>query len=202
MSEKKKSDKKKEKPDIDVKDKIVHSALHLAVEQGWEYVTLHDIAAHSGVPLTGMYACIDHKDDILMLLGRMIDRRVLENVHFSEDSTTSPRDRIFDVLMDRYDILNEYREGVVSILESLKCDPKQVVISMPHICRSMSWMLEAVGIETSGIKGAVKVTGLSGLYIKVLHVWKDDESDDLPKTMAALDKALERVERMANSFGL
>lgn len=199
MSEKKSSRKKKAQ--LDVKDKIVHSALHLAAEQGWQHVTLRDISGHAGVALTDIYACAEHKDDILVLLGRLIDRRVLENVHYSEDDVTSPRDRIFDILMDRFDILNDYRDGITAILDSFICDPKQMVISMPHLCRSMSWMLEAAGIETSGIKGAVKVTGLTGLYIKTLRVWKDDDSKDLSKVMAALDKTLERAESMANSFG-
>ena len=202
MSEKKSSRKKNVKPDIqDMKDKIVSSALHLAVEQGWQYVTLRDIAEHSGVTLIDMYSCVEHKDDVLVLLGRLIDRRVLENVHFAEDDSTSSRDKLFDILMDRFDVLNDYRDGIVAILDSFICDPKQMVISMPHLCRSMSWMLESAGIETSGIKGAIKVTGLTGIYLKVLRVWKEDDSKDLSKVMAALDKALERAESMANNFG-
>ncbi len=43
--------------------------------------------------------------------------------------------------------------------------------------------------------------GLTGIYLKVLKVWCDDESRDLSKTMAALDKALERGESVADTFG-
>ncbi len=196
---KKNTDKKSAK--VEIKQKIVSSALALAVEQGWQYVTLQDIATRSGVSLTDLYDCVDHRDDILVLLGRMIDKKVLENVHYSDDDTTSARERVFDILMDRYDILNDHREGIIAILDSFMCDPKQVIISMPHLCRSMSWMLETSGIETSGIKGAIKVTGMTGIYLKVLRTWKSDESKDLSKTMAALDKSLDRAEGIANSFG-
>ena len=184
-----------------MKDKIIKAALDLAVEQGWEYTTLRDIAARAEVSMPELYGEIEDKADILVLLGKMIDRRVLEGLSSNIDDTAEARDRLFDILMDRYDILNDYREGVVAILESFKCDPKQIVISMPHLCRSMSWMLESSGVETVGIKGALKVVGLTGLYLKVLKVWMDDDSVDLSKTMAALDKALERAERTANTLG-
>ncbi len=34
------------------------------------------------------------------------------------------------------------------------------------------------------------------MYLTVLRVWLDDDGDDLAKTMAALDKALGRVESL------
>lgn len=186
---------------IDLKQKILVSALHLAVEQGWEYTTLRDIAEHAEVSASDLYDAIDDKNDILVILGRKIDKETMGNIDFSDDGATNSRDRLFDIMMDRYEALNEYREGVVSIFESFKYDPKQAVISMPHLCKSMGWMLEVSGIETAGIKGALKVVGLTGVYIKVLKVWAEDESEDLSKTMSALDKTLERAEKAANILG-
>ncbi len=199
MSEKNKSAKNTTK--AEVKEKITLSALKLASELGWSYLTLRDIAEDSGVSLGELYSYVEHKDDLLVLIGRMIDREVLKNVHIVDDASISPREHLFDIMMDRYDILNDHREGIVAILDGFFCDPKQLVISMPHLCRSMSWMLESAGICTSGIRGAIKVTGLTGVYLKVLKTWKEDDTQDLSKTMAALDKALDRAESIANSFG-
>lgn len=184
----------------DLRKKIVESALALSAEKGWEYVGLRDIAAHAGVTFADLREEIDDKSDILVLLGKMIDRQVLENMSGSSDGG-SVRERLFDLLMDRFEALNDYRDGIVSIIESLKYDPKQTVICMPYICKSMSWMLEAAGVEMYGAKGAVKVLGLSGVYLKVLYVWAQDESADLSKTMAALDKALGRAEGVAETLG-
>ena len=182
------------------KQKIIDSALYLAVEQGWEYTTLRDIAVHAQISLSDLYAEIDDKNDVLVILGRMIDKKLMDNIDISDDDT-SARDRLFDILMDRYELLNEYREGITAIFESFKFDPKQMVITCPHLCKSMSWMLEISGIETSGIKGAVKIAGITVIYLKVLRVWLKDESDDLSKTMSALDGALGRAESVANTLG-
>ncbi len=185
----------------DKKVKVILNALELAEDQGWEYTTLRDIAEKSGLTMPELFEVVEDKGDILILFGRMIDQQVLEGVDLNADDSLSARENLFDIMMDRYESLNVYRAGVTALLDSMVIDPKQVIISFPHICKSMNWMLEASGIETSGIKGAIKVAGLSGVYIKVLRVWKDDESKDLAKTMAALDKALDRSESVADMLG-
>ncbi len=183
------------------KDEIVERALEMAATQGWAELSLRDIAEGADLSLAQLHELFEDKTDILVALGRRIDRRVLENMG-DVDPEISPRDHLFDILMERFDVLNDYRAGLLAVLDSFKCDPKQAVISMPHLCRSMTWMLEAAGVETTGIRGALKVTGMTGVYLNVLRVWREDESADLSKTMAALDKDLGRAERVVNMFAL
>lgn len=192
---------KKSTKSVPVKEKAVQAALALAAEKGWAQTGLKDIAVKAKVPLRELHEHFEDRADILAAYGRMIDRRVLENSG-ENDGDLSPRDRLFDILMERLDVLNDDRAGVCAILKSFCFDPKQAVIGLPHLGRSMSWMLEAAGIDTTGIRGAVRVAGLTGLYLKTLKVWMSDEDADMGKTMAALDKNLGRAERWAESFGL
>ncbi|MFP4098366.1 MAG: TetR family transcriptional regulator [Alphaproteobacteria bacterium] len=185
----------------DLKERIALASLTLAEARGWEQVALHDIALACGLSLRALHDVIDCKDDILVLFGRMVDRRMLEQAQSGGEDEGSVRERIFDRLMDRYEILNDYRPGLVAVARSLKYDPKQALVLMPRLCRSMSWVLESVGIGTSSVSGALKVAGLTGVYIKGLKVWMEDESPDLSKTMATLDKALKRSEEIFNRFG-
>lgn len=189
-----------EKKEIEIREKIVHVSLHLADTMGWDVVTLRDISNEADISLSELYDLVDDKHDILVLLGRMIDKRVIQNASLDDGSTK--REILFDLLMDRFEVLNEFRPGLIAILNSFKYDPKQALISSPHLCRSMNWMLEVAGIETGGIKGVVKVAGLTGLYLKTLKVWMEDESADLSVVMSALDKNLGRAENMAEMFGV
>jgi ubiquinone biosynthesis protein COQ9 len=184
----------------DQKQKILDAALAVAVVQGWDRTSLRDIAEKAEISLFDFHNNFEDKADIITYLGRTIDRAVLSGLG-EFDVESSPRDRLFDILMDRFEALNEYREGIEAIFDSFKYDPKQAVITMPYLCKSMTWMLEAAGIETNGIRGAIKVAGLTGVYIKVLRTWKEDASADLSKTMAALDKALSRAEKAASTLG-
>jgi AcrR family transcriptional regulator len=182
------------------KDKIVEVALKLAAQKGWDKTSLADIAKASKISLSQLHDLFEDKADILAALGRMIDKKVLERVG-KPDEDIPAKERLFDVMMERFDVLNEYRDGIVAILDSFLPDPKQALISLPHVCRSMTWMLEAAGLETSGLPGAARVAGLTVVHLKALYVWKSDEEADLSKTMAALDKGLGRAEQLANMFG-
>lgn len=186
----------------DLKRLVIESTLSLAVSKGWEYTTMRDIARESKLTMVDLYDLFEDKTEILSGLGRLIDRKILENAPApSAESETSPRDLLFDLFMERYDALNRYREGICAILDSLKFDPKQLLLTFPYLCRSMSVMLESSGIETAGLKGALKIAGATGIYLKVLYTWRQDESADLSKTMAALDKALGRAEKIAETLG-
>ncbi|MBX2834017.1 MAG: TetR family transcriptional regulator [Micavibrio sp.] len=177
------------------------SAIELAGEIGWQQLTMQDLSEKSGFGLGEIRDLIDDKGDLLVLFGKVIDKKVLA-IHVASDASMPPRDKLFDILMDRFDTLNEHRQGILAVLESFKYDPKQLLISCPHLCKSMCWMLGAAGIETNGIRGALRVAGLTGLYIKTLKVWKNDESEDMAKVMAALDKDLGRLEQAEISLGL
>jgi len=194
----KKSPANTDKP---LKARVVDAAFDLASRMGWDMMTMADIADKAHISLAELSDHFDDKSDILVAYGRMVDRRMLENVD-NASPEDSPRDRLFEILMERFDILGENREALLSILSSFRLDPKQAVISLPHLGRSMAWVLEATGIETTGIKGAVRVAGLTAVYLNVLRHWMNDDTADLSKTMAALDKSLSRAEQCANTFML
>lgn len=189
-----------EKKEIEIREKVVQTSLHLADTMGWDFVTLKDISKEADITLSELYDLIDDKNDILVLLGRMIDKRVIGE--FSLDDSSTQREILFDLLMDRFEVLNDFRPGLIAILNYFKYDPKQALMSSPHLCRSMNWMLETAGIETGGFKGMIKVAGLTGVYLKTLKVWMEDETSDLSAVMSALDKNLGRAENMAEMFGL
>ena len=188
-------------PQLPLKERAVNGALDLASRMGWDMITMADIADKAHASLAELSEVFDDKTDVLVAYGRQIDKKVLESFA-APDPSMSERDRLFDILMERFDVLNDHRDAVVSILKSFALDPKQAVISLPHLGRSMAWMLEAAGMDTSGIKGAVRVAGLTIVYLNAVRHWMSDDSADLSKTMAALDRSLNRAEQCANTFML
>lgn len=184
-----------------VKEQIIKSALSLAASGGWAHITLREIADDAGLTLAEFYDYFEDKTDILVAYGRRLDRIVMLNFpNFHPE--TPHRERLFDILMERFDLANQDRAAILSILNSMTLDPKQLVISMPHLGLSMARMLELAGIDTNGLRGAIRVTGLIGIYAWVLKTWMKDESTDLSKTMASLDKALARADGWAKAYNL
>lgn len=193
-------EKSKPKKTAPSKEDLAKIAIDLAGDLGWEHLRFQDIADEAGISLAEISEHFDDKICILCAYGKYIDRRTLEET--GDLGTDTPaRERLFDILMTRFDIINEQREGVLSVLNSFKTDPKQALISLPYLGRSMTWMLEAAGLDTSGIKGAIRVVGLKMIYLKALKDWMNDDGDDMPKTMASLDKSLGKAEGLVERFG-
>ena len=179
-------------------DHLVRSALDLAASQGWRSITLRDVADRGEVSLDAVYRRFPDKSALLMGLGRMVDAAVLAGG--DTDMDEPPRDRLFDVLMRRFDVLAAHREGVRSVLADLRLDPVGALAELPGLTRSMRWMMEAAGIPSGGLIGAAKVRALAVLYLLVLRVWIDDDTPDMARTMKELDNRLKQAEQLANTF--
>ncbi len=185
----------------DIRRRAVRAALDLAAQRGWENISLHDISRVSDLSLAQLYDHFEDKADIIGAFARMIDKQVMEAASTPGEGL-SPRDALFDLLMERFDLLNEHRAGVCSVLRAYRFDPKEAFVALPHLGRSMGWMLEAAGIDTLGLQGTLRIIGLTAVYLKALKSWLDDDSADMGKTMATLDQALGQAEKFAQMFGL
>ena len=172
---------------------LIDTALRLAAERGWAGLSLGDIAAEAKLPLSKIYPVFSSKAAILAGFSTMIDAKVLAELD-EEDEEGDARDRLFDVLMSRFDALQPYRAGLGNILYDLLRDPAAAACALPGLQRSMALMLEAAGLSASGPKGLIRIKGLAAIYLASLRVWLRDDSLDMAKTMAALDGYLRRVE--------
>ena len=178
---------------------IIDTAIKLAGEKGWRATTMADIAARAEITLAEIYRVFPAKSDILKGFTRQIDEAVLA-VGPDGDDGESPRDRLFDVMMRRFDALTPYRSGLDSISRDLRADPVAASVHSCALRRSLAWMLEAAGIPSDGISGILRVKGLAVIYLMVFRVWLTDDSADLSRTMAALDSRLRQAEQFSNSL--
>jgi len=148
------------------------------------------------VPLERARAEFPGRTAILLTLGRMADRHALTDAM----ETGATRERLFDMLMRRFDVLQQYRAGVLALLRALPAEPPEALLLASATAASMGWMLEAAGVSARGFAGAVRVQGLVAVWLVTLRAWRKDESADLSGTMAALDRALQRAEQAAGWF--
>jgi hypothetical protein len=79
----------------------------------------------------------------------------------------------------------------------LPATPNAFAALLCQLRRSLSLTLEAAGISASGLKGALRLKGLLAVYVAGLRAFANDESDDLAKTMAEIDKRLGQAERVS-----
>ena len=180
---------------IDVADRLIDAALALAEENGWRPLSMSGIATAADVPLAEIYRHFPSKMAILDGVTRRIDAAVLDGGPGDEED--SVRDRIFDLLMRRFDALNAQRSGIIAVVKDLPKDPAAALSQLSALQRAMAWTLDLAGDPPDGLLGQIKVRALGLLYLIVLRTWVDDDSPDMAKTMAALDRRLSQAEQVA-----
>jgi ubiquinone biosynthesis protein COQ9 len=176
---------------------LIAAAFQLAAEQGWRSVSVAAAARAAALPLARARERFPGRSAILLRFGRMADQAAL--AESPPDGST--RDRLFDLLMRRIDVLQAHRAGILALLRALPAEPPLALLLTLGTRRSMRWMLEAIGIPTGGLGGELRVKGLVAVWLWTMRAWRGDESEDLSATMAALDEALRRAEQAADWLG-
>jgi ubiquinone biosynthesis protein COQ9 len=180
------------------RDRIIAAALRLAEKQGWRDLSLGEVAGEAGIPLVEMRKDFQSKGQILAAFSRSVDQAVLEK--FAAPGADVPRDRLFDVLLTRFEIMQPYKAAIRRIRDDLGASFGEALAQMRPALKSQYWMLAAAGISGEGGTGFVRVQGLLAVYSRVFSIWIDDEDPGMARTMAALDSRLRRGEAVMKRF--
>jgi len=182
----------------DLRAKALSGFLALLAARPFERIGLADVASEAQVSLAELRSAYGSTFDILAAFIRENDRKVLAasagDVAGDMEEETA-RDRLFDVLMRRLDVLAPHRAALRSLAESARRNPFFALALNRLAVRSQQWMLAAAKIDTAGLRGAVRAQGLALLFARVLRTFLHDEDPGLAPTMAVLDRELAKGER-------
>jgi AcrR family transcriptional regulator len=173
-----------------LKGRIIAATMRLAAEKPWDDVLMKDIAGAAAIDLAALRREFPSKTAILSAFMRSVDDAVLASAP-KFTGAENARDRIFDVVMARFDVLAPYKEALKSIAAARPMDMELVRRAMA----SQAWMLHAAGVRTDGLLGTSRVTGMASVYASVMQTWLDDDDPGSARTMAALDRRLKRGEQ-------
>ena len=165
--------------------RLIEAALDLAGKRGWRKTGIGEIAKAADLTLAEAYALHASKASLLVAIFRRFNQLTLTGA----EEEGSPRDRLFDLLMRRFDAIKPYRTALKSITRDSIGDPASLCAG-PAFLNAMAWILEAAGISVAGWRGPGRVLALAALYASVLPTFFSDEGEDLAKTMAILDRRL------------
>lgn len=182
-------------------DGFLDAALDLAAEHGWRAVSAGEVAARAGVEAAVLGGCGPFRARLLARLVERVDRGMRDSLDDdARDPSLPVRDRLFEALMARIDVLSRHRDGMRAVLRGVPLDPPSALAALPLVGRAMARTLEAVGESPLPPAGPLKIKGLALVWLATLRAWLRDDSPDLSVTMKALDSALARAEEAANSL--
>jgi AcrR family transcriptional regulator len=176
---------------------LITAFFRLLGDQGWRRTNVAAAAREAGLSLSQARQEFPGRAAMLLRFSRLVDQAALA----AAISEGSVRDRLFDLLMRRFDALQAHRPGVLALLHILPREPQIALLLSCTTRRSMRWMLQAAGVQATGLRGRLQVSGLLAIWLWALRAWERDETNDLSATMAALDNALSRGEQAAGWLG-
>jgi hypothetical protein len=175
---------------------LVSAAFAVGASDGWRKVSVATAARQEGMDLARARTRFSGRGAILKRFGVLADVHALTNVLVEG----SVKDRLFDILLRRFDFLQIHRAGVIALLQTLPLEPALGSWLANETLQSMGWLLEGAGVSAQGVRGAIRKRGLAAVWAWGLRAWLRDASEDLSATMAAVDVALLRAEQIASRF--
>ncbi|MCB8876252.1 TetR family transcriptional regulator [Acidisoma silvae] len=176
---------------------LVAAVFAQAGERGWARVSIVEAARAAALDLSRARARFPTKLHVLIRFGSIADQAALAGA-----TTEGPiKDRLFDIILRRFDVLQAHRAGVIAVLDAARFDPALGLILTRLSTRSMGWLLEGAGIPAGGLRGLLRTKGLLGVWLYAVRTWTQDDSPDLTSTMTATDKALDRAGMLARYIG-
>jgi len=174
---------------IDLEKKIAEITLKKLANKSWSKLSLDDVLTKS----IKKKKIINTKNDLLKNLNRYVDSILIEKTKYLENSTT--KDMLFEVLMMRFDVLQENRISFINIYNALKKSPKNILNLFPSFLESMIVTAELANFNVNGLKGSIRLKGIFIIYLITFYTWVEDNTLSLEKTMNALDKNLDQAEK-------
>ena len=174
---------------------ITEVALELAAQYKWCDVTLSQISKTAGISLSQLISLFPSKN--ALVVGIMEGTtKVIVNDTDQEILYERPRDRLFDILLRRIEVLAPNKIAFKSIIHEISSSPADALCMAPEFFKQIRTTLEVVGIDSTGLTGQIRVHGVAAIYIGALFVWFRDDSSDMEKTTTFLDRRLNQIKHL------
>ena len=179
--------------DAAVRRDLARAALTLAASTPWREVTLTKLADAASRPIADLYGAT--LGEAIDCVEEAFDRAIGENID-ALDPSQSVRDRLFELIMRRFEAMEPHRAAVLSMEHGVDRDPTLLAVAHQRHVRCARWVLALAGLEADGMTGQARAQGLGVIIGQARAAWRGDDAGDFAKTMASLDKNLRRAEEM------
>jgi hypothetical protein len=178
--------------DSAIRRDLARAALTLAAVKPWREVTLTQLANAAERPLPQLYGA--SLGEAVDCVEEAFDRAIADKAELNSDQ--SVRDRLFELIMSRFEAMEPHRAAVLAMEAGADRDPTLMAAQHQRHVRCARWVLALAGLEADGMTGQARAQGLGVIIGQARAAWRGDDAGDYAKTMASLDRNLRRAEEM------
>lgn len=172
----------------------VKALLKCAAAHPFDQITLYDIAQRADLPLSDL-ADIGTSDDFIDMVEPFFDRALVDD-HL--DFSDPPTERLFEVIMQRFEAMEVYRDGLTKLMAWRDLQPSRRAALLTARRETAKWSLIAAGLDKGGqVEQLARGAGLIWALARAETAWRKDENGDFARTMAKLDADLKSLSARA-----
>jgi AcrR family transcriptional regulator len=165
--------------------RICAAALRLAATVDWEKTTLDAVAKAAKIVPATLKKRFAIPCDLVPIIAEEIDREAFKA---AGKISGTPHDVLFDLLMVRFDVMQKNRKAVLSMESAARRDRNLACALACATWDGAYRIVDAAKLTTP--PRVILAAGLAAVYTCAFIAWRKDESRDMAKTMATLDRAL------------
>src|SRR5262245_6220490 len=106
--------------DASVRRDLARAALNVAASSSWRALTISDLARAAGRPVSDIYGA--SLSEAVDCVEEAFDRAISDNLE-ALDASQSVRDRLFDLIMKRFEAMEPHRNAVLAMEAGVDRDP-------------------------------------------------------------------------------
>jgi hypothetical protein len=179
---------------IEIENKYIKKGFDLINDIGWEEFSLEKLSTKEKIPINDLKVFFKCKNSIVDKFSRMIDKKIESKLRIDDFKDSSKKDILFELIMMRFDEMEGYKGSLVKILDVSKNKPLLISIITKNVMNTMDFFLELSNSYNNYAFDFLKKNFLFIIYSITFKTWLSDDTDDLSKTMAELDKLLSTAE--------
>ena len=179
---------------IETENKYIKKGFDLINDIGWEEFSLEKLSTKEKIPINDLKVFFKCKNSIVDKFSRMIDKNIESKLRIDDFKDSSKKDILFELIMMRFDEMEGFKGSLVKILDVSKNKPLLISIITKNVMNTMDFFLELSNSYNNYAFDILKKNFLFFIYSITFKTWLSDDTEDLSKTMAELDKLLSTAE--------
>ncbi len=161
---------------------------------GWDKFSIEKLSTKENIPVRDLKVFFKCKYSIVDKFSRMIDKNIESKLRLEDFKDSSKKDILFELIMMRFDEMEEFKGSLSKILDVSKQKPLLASIITKNVMNTMDFFLELSNSYSNYAFDVLKKNFLFLIYSITFKTWLSDNTEDLSKTMAELDKLLSTAE--------
>ena len=172
----------------------IRKGFDLINDIGWNKFSIEKLSAKENIPVKNLKIFFKCKYSIVDKFSTMIDQNIESKLRIEDFKDSSKKDILFELIMMRFDEMEEFKGSLAKVLDASKNKPLMISIITKNVMNTMDFFLELSNSYNNYAFDLLKKNFLFIIYSITFKTWLSDNTEDLSKTMAELDKLLSTAE--------